>query len=96
MLEARGTRLEAGIKIKAMRLGHKMRGEEHVLKSVSAKDYLLTSGQLVDMMEYLIPGVLRHQADECIQANDGLLIEMIENGGSESIAMRPHRPSYSD
>jgi len=65
-----------------------MRGEEHVLESVSAKDDLFISGKLVDAVEDLIPGVLRHQADECIQADDGLFIEMVENGGRESIGMR--------
>ena len=69
------------------RLCHEMRGKEHVLKSVSSKNDLLISGKLVDAVEDLIPGVLRHQADECIQADDGLLIEMIENAGRESIAM---------
>ena len=85
MLEARCTRLEAGIEIMAMRLGYEMRGEEHVLTPVSAKDDFVTSGELVDAVENLIPAVLRHQADECVQADDGLLIEMIENGDSEGI-----------
>jgi hypothetical protein len=64
-----------------------MVGEEHVLKSVSAKDDLVASGELVDDMEDLIPGVLRHEADERFQTDDGLLIEMVENGCRESIAM---------
>jgi hypothetical protein len=65
-----------------------MRGKEHVLKSVSSKDNLLTPSQLVDTMKDLIPGVLRHQADECIQANDGLLIEMLENSRGEKIDLK--------
>ena len=68
-----------------MRLGHEMRGEEHVLKPVSAKDDHLVAGQLVDAVEDLIPGVLRHQIDECIQADDGLFIEMVENGRRKGI-----------
>jgi len=71
-----------------MRLGHEMRGEEHVLKPVSAKDDHLVAGQLVDAVEDLIPGVLRHQIDECIQADDGLFIEMVENGHGEKIDMK--------
>jgi hypothetical protein len=64
-----------------------MVGEEHVLKSVSAENELVASGELVDGMEDLIPGVLRHEADERFQTDDGLLIEMVENGCRESIAM---------
>ena len=71
-----------------MRLGHKMRGEEHVLKPVSAKDDHLVAGQLVDTVEDLIPSVLRHQAHECIKADNGLLIEMVENGHGEKIDMK--------
>ena len=59
--------------------------EEHVRKSVSAKDDLVASGELVDAVEDLIPGVLRHEADERIQTDDGLLIEMVENGCRENI-----------
>jgi len=62
-----------------------MSGEERVVKSVSAKDDLAASGEVVDGVENLIPGVLRHQADERIQADDGLLIEMVENGRRERI-----------
>jgi len=80
--------LEARIQIGAIRLGHKMRGEEHVLKPVSAKDDHLVAGQLVDAVENLIPGVLRHQIDECIQADDGLFIEMVKNGHGEKIEMQ--------
>jgi hypothetical protein len=64
-----------------------MGGKEHVLKSVSAEDNLVASGELVDGVEDLIPGILRHEADERIQTDDGLLIEMVENGCRESIAM---------
>jgi len=63
-------------------------GKEHVLKSVSAKDDLVASGELVDGVEDLIPGVLRHEADERIQTDDGLLIQMVENGCREGISMR--------
>ena len=71
-------------------LFHKVGGEKRVLKSVSAKDDLLASGKLVDAVEDLIPGVLRHQADERIQTDDGLLTEMVKNGCRESIGMRRH------
>jgi hypothetical protein len=64
-----------------------MGGEEHVLKSVSAKDDLAASGELVDAVEDLIPGVLRHETDERVQTDDGLLIEMVENGCRESICI---------
>jgi hypothetical protein len=57
---------------------------------VSAKDDLVASCKLVDAVEDLIPGVLRHEADERIQTDDGLLIEMVENGCRESIAMGTH------
>ncbi len=64
-----------------------MGGEEYVLESVSAEDEPVASGELVDAVENLIPGVLRHEADERIQTDDRLLIEMVENGCHESIAM---------
>jgi len=64
-----------------------MGGEEYVLESVSAVDEPVASGELVDAVENLIPGVLRHEADERIQTDDRLLIEMVENGCHESIAM---------
>ena len=70
-----------------MWLCHEMGGEKHVLKSVSAKDDLVASNELVDGVEDLIPGVLGHEADERIQTDDGLLIEVVENGCRESIAM---------
>ena len=61
--------------------------EEHVLKSVSAKDDLAASGELVDAVEDLVPSVLRHETDEGIQTDDGLLMEMVKNDCHESIAM---------
>lgn len=63
-----------------------MRRKECVLESVSAKDDSVTSGKTVDAVEDLIPGVLRHQADERVQADDCLFIDMLENGGRQSIA----------
>jgi hypothetical protein len=65
-----------------------MARKEHVLKSVSAKDDLTASGELVDGAEDLIPRVLGHKADERIQTDDGLLIEMVENGCRENIGIR--------
>ena len=70
-----------------MWLCYEMGREEHVLKSVSAEDELTASGELVDAVEDLIPGVLRHETDERIQTDDRLLIEMVENDCPESIAM---------
>jgi hypothetical protein len=61
--------------------------EKRVLKSVPAKDNLVASGELVDAVEDLIPCVLRHEADERIQTDDGLLIEMAENGCRDCIGM---------
>ena len=63
------------------------------IKSVSAKDDLVASGELVDDVEGLIPGVLGHEADKRVQTDDGLLIEMVENGCRDSIGMRT-LPSY--
>jgi len=65
-----------------------MARKEHVLKSVSAKDDLTASGELVDGAEDLNPRVLGHKADERIQTDDGLLIEMVENGCRENIGIR--------
>jgi hypothetical protein len=62
--------------------------KEHVLKSMSAKDDLTASGELVDGVEDLIPRVLGHKADERIQTDDRLLIEMVENGFREGIGSR--------
>ena len=62
---------------------------------MSAKDDLVASGKLIDAVEDLIPGVLRHEADERIQTDDGLLIEMVENGCREGIGMR-RLTSYTD
>jgi hypothetical protein len=70
-----------------MQLCQEMDGEKSVVKSVSAKDDLVASGELVDGMEDLIPSVLGHEVDERIQTDDGLLIEMVENGCRESIGI---------
>ena len=61
-------------------------GKEGVLKSMSAKDDLVASGELVDAVEDLIPGVLRHQAYECVQTDDGLIVEMVKNSSRDSIS----------
>jgi hypothetical protein len=71
-----------------MQLCQEMDGEKRVVKSVSAKDDLVASGELVDGAEDLIPRVLGHKADERIQTDDGLLIEMVENGCRENIGIR--------
>ena len=63
-------------------------GKEGVFKSMSAQDDFVASGELIDAVEDLIPGILRHQADERIQTDDGLLIEMVKNGCCESIGWR--------
>jgi hypothetical protein len=55
---------------------------------VSAKDDLVASDELVDDVEDLVPGVLRHETTERIQTDDGLLIEMVENGYRKGIDMR--------
>lgn len=55
---------------------------------MSAKDDLVASGELVYAVEDLIPGVLRHQAHECVKTDHGLFIEMVENDGRESIGRR--------
>jgi hypothetical protein len=47
-----------------MYLCQKMGGKERVVESVSAKDDLVASGELVDGVEDLIPCVLRHEADK--------------------------------
>jgi hypothetical protein len=47
-----------------MYLCQKMGGKKRVVESVSAKDDLVASGELVDAVEDLIPGVLRHKADK--------------------------------
>jgi hypothetical protein len=41
-----------------------MGGKERVVESVSAKDNLVASGELVDGVEDLIPCVLGHEADK--------------------------------
>jgi len=63
-------------------------GKERVVKSVSAKDDLVASSELVDGVEDLIPGVLGHEPDERVQTDDRLLIEMVENGCREGIGKR--------
>jgi hypothetical protein len=47
-----------------MWLCHELVRKEHVLKSVSAKDDLVASSELVDAVEDLIPRVLGHEVDE--------------------------------
>jgi hypothetical protein len=68
-------------------LCHKMGREEHVVESVPAKDDLIASSKLIDHMENLIPGVLRHETDERVQADNCLLIQMVENGHRHGIGM---------
>jgi hypothetical protein len=68
-------------------LFHEMGGKEHVLTPVPAKHDFVTSGELVDAVEDLIPGVLRHQGDERIQANDCLFVQMTKNGGCQRIVL---------
>ncbi len=68
-----------------MGLCQKIGREEHVLESVSTKNDLITSGELIDGLKSLIPRVLRHEADEQVQTDDGLLVEMVENGSCEGI-----------
>ncbi len=70
-------------------LGHERGREERVVTSVAAKDNLVASGQLVDAVEDLIPTVLRHEANERVQCDDGLLIEMVENDCRQRIAIWP-------
>lgn len=71
-----------------MYLCQKMGGKERVVKSVSAKDDLVASSELIDAVEDLIPCVLGHEADERIQRDDGLLIQMVENGFREGVGTR--------
>jgi Na+-translocating ferredoxin:NAD+ oxidoreductase RnfE subunit len=70
-----------------MWLCHKIGREEHVVESVSAKHDLIGSGELIDGLKNLIPRVLRHEADERIQADNCLLIEVVENGRRNGIDM---------
>ena len=70
-----------------MWLCHEIGRKEHVVESVSAKHDLLGSGELIDGLKNLIPGVLRHEADERIQADNCLLIEVVKNGLCNGIAM---------
>ena len=68
-----------------MGLCQKIGREEHVLESVSTKNDLITSGELIDGLKNLIPRVLRHEADKRVQTDDGLLVEMVENGSCGGI-----------
>jgi hypothetical protein len=68
-----------------MWLCHELARKEHVLKSVSTKDDLVTSCELVHTVEDLIPRVLGHEVDERVQTDDRLLIEMVENGRRKGI-----------
>jgi hypothetical protein len=70
-----------------MWLCHELGRKEHILKPVSAKDDLVASSELVDAVEDLIPRVLRHEADERVQTDDRLLIEMVENGRRKGIGV---------
>jgi hypothetical protein len=70
-----------------MWLCHELARKEDVLKPVSAKDDLVASSELVDAVEDLIPRVLGHKADERVQTDDRLLIEMVENGRREGMGM---------
>lgn len=47
----------------------------------------MASSELVDMVEDLIPRVLGHEANECVQTDDCLLIKMAENRCREGIGM---------
>jgi hypothetical protein len=70
-----------------MGLCQKINREEHVLESVSTKNDLITSGELIDGLKNLIPRVLRHEADERVQTDDGLLVEVVKNGRRNGIGM---------
>jgi hypothetical protein len=73
--------------------------EEHVIESMPAKDDLLGSGELVDPMEDLIPGVLRYETNERVQTDDRLLIDMVEDGRREDISIMTltlHRMNLRD
>ena len=70
-----------------MWLCHEIGRKEHVVESVSAKHDLLGSGELIDGLKNLIPRVLRHEADERIQADDRLFIQVVKNGRRKGIGM---------
>jgi Na+-translocating ferredoxin:NAD+ oxidoreductase RnfE subunit len=70
-----------------MWLCHEIGREEHVVESVSAKHDLIGSGELIDGLKNLIPGVLGHKADERIQADNYLLIEVVKNGRRNGIGI---------
>jgi hypothetical protein len=65
-----------------------MFGKEHIFKSMSAKDDLAASGKLINVVEDLVPAILRHEIDERVQTNNGLLFEMVENNRCEKIGIR--------
>ena len=74
-------------------LCHKICRKEHVVESMPAKDDLVASGELIDGVKDLIPGVLRHEPDERVQTDDRLLTEMREKGRRDGIGMMT-LPSY--
>lgn len=69
-------------------LGQEIGGEERVLKPMSAQDDFVASRKVIDAVKDLIPGIVRHQANERIQTDDGLLIEMVKNSCGEGIGRR--------
>jgi energy-converting hydrogenase A subunit M len=71
-----------------------MRREEHVVEAMSAKNDLIATGELIDTLEDLIPGVLGHKTDERVQTDNRLLIEMVENIRSEDIDMVTPTPYW--
>jgi hypothetical protein len=77
-----------------MQLCHKMRREKHVVEAVPAKDDLIATGELIDAVKYLIPGVLGHETDERVQTDNRLFIEMVENGRCETIDMVAPTPYW--
>jgi hypothetical protein len=60
--------------------------EKHILKSVFAENDLVATSELVDGVKDLIPRVVRHETNERVQTDDGLFIEMVENGRCEGIS----------
>jgi Na+-translocating ferredoxin:NAD+ oxidoreductase RnfE subunit len=74
-------------RIVRMWLCHKIGREEHVVESVSPKHDLIGSGELIDGLKNLIPRVLRHEADERIQTDNCLFIEVVKNGRHNGIGI---------
>jgi Na+-translocating ferredoxin:NAD+ oxidoreductase RnfE subunit len=70
-----------------MGLCQKIGREEHVVESVSTKNDLIASGELIDGLKNLIPRVLRHEANERVQTDNCLLIEMVKNGRRNGIGI---------